>query len=496
MPKRLFILFVTLCLCEFLQAQDNPATIDKIVNFPSSFFTKVNKKTSDLEDGLTRQTEKYLQKQARREEKLKQKLAKVDSAAAKNCFAEDPTQRYNELIQKLKSDSVRVTKALNGSYLPYLDSLKGSLSFLNNNPELLSSSKILPADVQKSLSNLQQLQGKMQQAEDIKQFLQQRKQQISNYLSHSTHLPAGIQGLCKNYSKDCYYYSEQLKEYRNILNDPDKMVKTALTLLNKVPAFTGFMQKNSMLASLFNLPTTPGNSNPTLQAVTGLQSRNQVVSVLQNQLGSTGPNVNGMVQQNVQSAQGQINTLRDKLQHLGGGGGDLDMPDFKPNNQKTKSFLKRLEYGTNIQSAQSSYFFPTTTDLGLSIGYKLNDKSTIGVGASYKIGWGKDIRHITLTQQGVGLRSFLDIKIKGSFYASGGWEYNYQPLSIADSASTATHNLLGTNWTQSGLIGLTKIVSLKSKTFKKTKLQLLWDFMSYRQRPQTPAFKFRVGYSF
>jgi len=493
--KRLLILFVTTCLFEFVHAQDSLSTLNRIASFPSAFFTKVNKKTSALEDGLTRQTEKYLQKQARREEKLKKKLAKVDSAAAKNCFAEDPTQRYNELIQKLKSDSVRVTKALNGAYLPYLDSLKGSLSFLNNNPQLLSSSKILPADVQKSLSNLQNLQGKMQQAEDIKQFLQQRKQQINNYLAHSKHLPASITGLCKNYNKDCYYYGAQLKEYKNILNDPDKMVKTALTLLNKLPAFTGFMQKNSMLASLFNLPTGTGNYAAASQAVTGLQSRSQVVSLLQNQVGSTGPNVNGMIQQNVQSAQGQVNTLRDKLKSLGGGGGDLDMPDFKPNNQRTKSFLNRLEFGTNIQSDQSSYFFPTTTDLGLSVGYKLNDKSTIGVGASYKIGWGKDVRHIIITQQGMGLRSYLDIKLKGSFYASGGWEYNYQPLSMTDS-STATHGLSGTNWTKSGLIGLTKIISLKSKTFKKTKLQLLWDFMSYRQRPQTPAFKFRVGYTF
>jgi hypothetical protein len=382
--------------------------------------------------------------------------------------------------------------------MPYIDSLKGSLSFLNNHPQLLSSSKILPADVQKSLSNLQQLQGKMQQAEDIKGFLQQRKQQINNYLSHSTHLPANITGLCNDYNKQCYYYSEQIKEYKNILNDPDKMMKTALTLLNKVPAFTGFMQKNSMLASLFNLPTAPANGATASQVVTGLQSRSQVVSALQNQVGSTGPNVNAMIQGNVQSAQGQVNTLRDKLKSLGGGGGsgDLAMPDFKPNNQKTKSFLKRLEFGTNMQSAQSSYFFPTTTDLGLSVGYKLNDKSTIGVGASYKIGWGKDIRHITLTQQGIGLRSYLDVKIKGSFYASGGWEYNYQPLSTADSSSRGIHDLVSTDWTKSGLMGLTKIVSLKSKTFKKTKLQLLWDFMSYRQRPQTPAFKFRVGYTF
>ena len=44
-------------------------------------------------------------------------------------------------------------------------------------------------------------------------------------------------------------------------------------------------------------------------------------------------------QQNLQAAQGQLNQLKDKLNKLGSnGGGDMDMPDFKPNQQKTKTF--------------------------------------------------------------------------------------------------------------------------------------------------------------
>jgi hypothetical protein len=261
-----------------------------------------------------------------------------------------------------------------------------------------------------------------------------------------------------------------------------------------VPAFTSFMKKNSMLASLFNLPGGVDNTTAT-QTVTGLQTRAQVMTVIQNQVGTTGPNVNRMIQQNLQTAQGQLNTLRDKLTNLGSNNGELDMPDFKPNSQKTKSFFKRLEYGTNIQSTQSSSFFPTTTDLGLSVGYKMNDKSTIGVGASYKWGWGKSIRHITITHEGIGMRSFLDIKLKGSFYASGGWEYNYQPPNI-DSSIQLPIGKDAKSWQQSGLIGVSKILSLKSKVFKKTRLQLLWDFLSYQQRPQTQAFRFRVGYNF
>jgi hypothetical protein len=51
-------------------------------------------------------------------------------------------------------------------------------------------------------------------------------------------------------------------------------------------------------------------------------------------------------------------------------------------------------------------------------------------------------------------------------------------------------------WQQSGLLGISKIVSLKTKFFKKTKLQVLWDMLSYHQVPRTQAVKFRVGYSF
>jgi hypothetical protein len=53
--------------------------------------------------------------------------------------------------------------------------------------------------------------------------------------------------------------------------------------------------------------------------------------------------------------------------------------------------------------------------LGLSVGYKLNDKSIIGIGASYKIGWGSSWKNISITNQGVGLRSFIDWQLKGAF---------------------------------------------------------------------------------
>ena len=111
------------------------------------------------------------------------------------------------------------------------------------------------------------------------------------------------------------------------------------------------------------------------------------------------------LQQNLQAAQAQLNTLKDKLNKLGGSGSsDMDMPDFKPNTQRTKTFWQRLEYGTNFQTAKNN-FFPITTDMGLSVGYKLTDKKHMVwcCFTSYKMGWGQDIKHIAITHQGMGI---------------------------------------------------------------------------------------------
>ena len=51
-------------------------------------------------------------------------------------------------------------------------------------------------------------------------------------------------------------------------------------------------------------------------------------------------------------------------------------------------------------------------------------------------------------------------------------------------------------WQQSGLIGISKVISLKTKLFKKTSIKLLWDFLSYQQMPRTQPVIFRAGYNF
>ena len=465
-------------------AQSSPDSLMTMSSkLQAKYLNAVSEKSAKASEQIDKQTEKYLAKLEKQEMRLKKKLAKIDSLAAKNVFAGAELQ-YKDLENKIKSKSDNLLHK-GGQYLPWLDSASTSLKFFETKNPLTGAIAGNQAKLTGALSKVKELENQFKQAASVKDFIRQRKeylkQQLQNY---------NLGSELKNYNQTAYYYSQQINEYRQALNDPDKAEKKVLELLNKVPVFQDFMRKNSMLASLFAVrgadPTTTG------QNLAGLQTRASVQGLIQNQLAAGGPNAQAMLQQNIGEAQGMLSQLKNKMTQMGtSGGSDLDMPEYKPNNQRTKSFLKRLEYGTNIQSAKSNYYFPTTTDIALSVGYKLNEKNTIGIGASYKLGWGKDISHISMSSQGIGFRSFMDMKLKGSFYASGGFEYNYQlPFGSIEQIKYLSA------WQQSGLIGISKIVSLKTKYFKKTKLQLLWDLLSYEQVPKTQPIKFRIGYRF
>ncbi len=476
----LFMLAMTAVL--FVQAQTDSTNRENIVSI--KYLEQISSKSNQLEQKLDKQSDKAIQQLQKQEQRILKKLSKIDSLKAKQLLS-NATEQYKNLEEKLNNKVSGLKQ-----YIPSLDTLGTSLKFLRQNPELLSKTKQAKQKLDDALSKVKGLEGKFQKAEDIKKFLKERRQYLKEQLQQ-----LGFAKELKKLNKQVYYYSEQLNEYKTLLKDHKKAERKAIELLSKTKIFKDFMRKNSQLASLFRLPGGDP-TDPNLQvSLAGLQTRVQVNNLIQQQVAAGGPNAQAQFQQNLKDAQGQLNELKNKILSsplARGGSSDDIMPEgFKPNNQKTKSFWNRLEYGTNIQSQKPNGYFPVTSDIGLSLGYKLNDKSVVGVGASYKLGWGQNIRHINITHQGAGLRSFVDWKIKGSFWVNGGYEMNYQ------SEFNRIELLKDMNgWQQSGLVGLSKVVSLKTKFFKKTKLQLLWDFLSYQQVPRTQPIVFRLGYSF
>src|SRR5579863_1688935 len=372
-------LAVGLCLAlTVTHAQNVDSAIGKVTNFPSKLFNRISGQTSNMNQQLTRQTERYLQKMSRKETKLRAQLYRKDSAKAAALYPNDPQQQYATLIAKFRQDSSRVFSSMGPEYLPHVDSLNGMLGFLSRNPSLLKGGIPEQAQVQAALAQVQQLQAKLQQADAIKQFIQARKAQIQQYLSQYSSLPSGVGNTLQGYNKEAYYYAEQIREYRQMLNDPDKMIQTAMGLLQKLPAFNSFMQKNSFLAGLFTVPGGYGNSD----GAAGFQTRDQVMAMIQSQVSQGGSGGMGAIQNSLNTAQQDINNLHNKLSSLGGGSGDMDMPNFKPNDQHTKTFLQRLEYGTYFQTTPATTYYPSYSDLGLTLSYKLGHQNLIGVGAS------------------------------------------------------------------------------------------------------------------
>ena len=468
-----FIVFILLHSTVF--SQDSSS----LLQLPSKYLDQVSAKANHLEQKLDKKSEKALLQLTKQEEKIKRKLLKIDSLAANNIFTKTE-QRYQRLQEQLKNPG-RFAQ-----YIPHLDSVATSLKFLQQNPEFLSKAKDIKEKLKETISKVDGLENQLQRAEEIKQFLKEQKEFLQAQLSKF-----GFAKELKKINVGVYYYSQQVNEYKAILKDPKKLERKAIELLSKTKFFQDFMRKNSMLASLFRMPGGDPN-DPTYQAtLAGLQTRAQVNNLILQQVSSGGPNAQAVIQQNIQQAQAQLQQLKDKVTQFAGGNSDDIMPEgFKPSTEKTKSFLKRLEYGANIQSQKASSFFPVTSDIGLSLGYKVS-KGIIGIGASYKLGWGTGWNNIRITHEGVGFRSFIDWKLKKSFYISGGYEQNYQQV------FENIRQLYGiSNWKQSGLIGLSKVISLKTKLFKKTKVQLFYDFLYKNELPRTQPMKFRVGYNF
>jgi exonuclease VII small subunit len=468
-------LFLLLLQLNPAKAQDSSA-INAVIGLPDKFNGIVSGKADEAAASITKQTDKYLSKLQKEEAKLYKKLYKIDSVAANNIFTKSQ-ERYEQLKNKVKDKTGKIRNG-GGGYLPWLDTMNTALKFLEQQDGAIGKIAGAGKDVKAAMGKVKEFERQLKEAENIKELIKQRKQYLNEALKKYN-----LGNALKKYNKEAWYYAQQLNEIKEVWQDPSKIEAKAIGLLRKLPAFEKFFQQFGELAGVFTIPQDYATN------MNGLQTVSMVQNQLQNRIAAIGPNAQQTVQQNIQAAQASLTQIRNRINQFGQSQGSLDMPDFKPNIQRTKSFKQRLEYGSNFQTVKSTTFFPLTSDLGLSLGYKLSDKSIIGIGGSYKLGWGKDIRHIRLSHQGIGLRTYGEWKLKGNFYISGGAEWNYRyefrNFSVLNDFS---------GWQKSALVGLSKKYSIGKKW--KGNVQVLFDFLYKKQIPQTQPVVFRTGYTF
>lgn len=432
-------------------------------------------KINRVNSALLRDNIRCLQRMEAREEKIRRKLAEkgVDTALFYRAAG-----RYASLRKGLEAGEQNAAR-LHITYTARLDTLQAGLHFIagiaSGQPEQMQ-------QLQHALGSIGQLQDRFGQAEEIQRFIEQRSQFLQQQ--------SGKWGLIrevKELQKQAYYYRAQVQRYKSLFNNPSKLEAEVFQRLKELSPFRQFFQSHSWLAAMFSLPAHGGET--TLINPGGLQSRELVAQSLAQRFGSP-VQVQRLLQQQGQGAQPVIDQLKRRIRIPGSGGSETaQLPRFQPNSQKTRRFRNRLELGNNVQTVRANRFFPSATDIGLSIGYKLNDKSTAGIGGAYRMGWGRSIRHISITHEGLGMRSFVDYQVKGNIWLSGGAELNYRSrfsnFEILEDYSA---------WQKSALIGISKKYTVSNKL--NGSMQLLYDFLWKQQVPRTQALVFRIGYNF
>lgn len=436
-------------------------------------FNRITKRVSKLNQRIEKSKEKVIKGYIRQERRLLKKLQNSDSLKAK-VFMNESASFYSILGEESKVTNSANAYILN-EYIPYLDTLTGTL-------EYYSSLKAKDENVMSAKTALSQYQNNIKELERVNKLIEKRSERLAKAFRGEN-----LHHSLKKINKEVFYYSESIKELKSVLKDKTIVENKFFDALKEDEDYKAFMGHNSMLAKLFRVPENYGS----VESLNGLQTKSGVLNQIQQRFGSMTPKGSGDLsafREKVQFAQGEIRDLKNKAESLKVGGPAADKPDFKPNSQRTKSFWKRVEYGFNVQTQKANGLLPSAIDLGVSMGYKLNDWLTSGVGVSYKLGLGEPVKNISLSHEGVGLRSFTDVLVRKGWWISAGYERNF-----LQSFSKAADLYKADAWQQSGLIGVSK--KIKGRGKRTVKMQLLWDFLSYQQIRGSEPLKFRIEYN-
>lgn len=445
-----------------------------------------------------------------REDRLRAKIAATDSVRAQQLFG-NAASKYQNLESRIAAPLETSKSAALKEYIPGIDSMQTTLAFLSTKG--LPGVSVNSGDLSKIGSlqgEMQQLQGRLQQANEAQDFLRERESQLKTQLSG-----LGLTKQLVGMNKEVYNYQEQLRQYKEILNDKEKLEQEVLSKATQIPAFKRFWQQNSIFASLFPMPQSVTTDPST--AVLGLPTRSQVQAAAIGQAATAqgtptqgsptqgtstqgsppqgsmdGGNSSGALQQQITNGQDQATDAQGRLSQLGGGGsasnGNATMPDYTPNSQRAKTFLKRLFFFYNFQTESATPALPAIANIGAGMGYKLSDKVQFGFGAAYKLGMGRSLNDISFSSQGVSLRSFLNMKFKGSLWISGGYEGDY-----LQAFSKLRDLKIESLWQKSALLGLMKKYKIGKK---EADITLLYDFLAASHKNTAQPLVFRIGRSF
>jgi hypothetical protein len=480
-PK-LYILLLLLqpILNSYAQAD---STLQALQQLPKKYISSIENKVEKYSSRISNKTEKTLEKLSRWENKIKTMLQRANPETANKLFA-DGQLTFSEALKKYKAGK-SVAEGYKANYDKYRDELNTQLKYIEEKKELLDKRLLQP--INNAKSQVTELEKNVENTEAMEKFIMERKKKLID----ESIIILGKSKYLKRINKEVFYYAETLRNYKTIFSDPKEIETKLMGILAKNPAFQKFAQQNSQLANVFGFPVSFGGApaGGSVPIVNGLASR---ASLQQYGLDNFSAINTGNLQQFIESKIPELSSGLGLLQAKLDGLKELkskELPDFKYNSQRTKSFRKRLELGSDLQFGKRIQALPSSGNISLKLGYKLNDQSSAGIGMSYMMGLGQGWNKIHLSSEGIGMRTYVKWKLKKGFDIQGGGEWNYM-IGFKKIAELKDFD----SWQQSALLGLGKSISSGKK--KKGTVQILFDFLYNKHQPVTQPFSLRYGYNF
>jgi hypothetical protein len=474
------------------QKDTNTSTIPDITEVPLKFIKNTNDKIDKYSNRLSSKTGKTLEKLAKWEEKIHKLLNKTSPEIANQLFGEG-RETFATMLAKVK-EGKSLAENVKSKYDSYSDKLTTNIKYLETQKEQLDTKYLKPLNTAKQ--KIVELDNTVAETETAEKLIQERKKEL---------LTQAYKALGKNkyigkMQQECLAYKETLQNYKQLFSEPGKAEQKALELLGQIPAVKDFVQQNSMLASLFGSPSATASGGASLA---GLQTRASVNNLISSRIAAGGPNATAQVSANMQAAQAELSKLKDKiLKQANNSGsstveGEDGLPSFRKKDLKSKTFKQRIELGSNFQFGRPNRLVSSQMDVAISAGYKATKNSIIGLGLAYKLNYGS-INNFYVQHGGIGLRSFIDWKLKKQFFLSGGYEMNFNNSfkTFRDLRNANGTTGIGDGWQNAGLIGISKKINMKTKWVKGTKLQLLYDMLYNTHVVKAQPIIFRVGYNF
>jgi predicted DNA-binding ArsR family transcriptional regulator len=205
------------CLLAFSQM---PKNADSLAASVEKYLSAVDKKSTQVESLISSKSLKYIKKLKKSEQSLQNIVAKKDSLLALQIFG-GVKQQYDAVQGKMKGVEKNLER-VTGSYIPLMDSLNTSLKFLKK----IDAGKIQQLDG--VMENFDRLQSKLNTSLQFENFLKDRQKLVTDKLASF-----GMLKEFKKYKQQAYYYSQQVREFKDALNKPDKVIATSLQYLQK-----------------------------------------------------------------------------------------------------------------------------------------------------------------------------------------------------------------------------------------------------------------------